>query len=245
MTPTTQTNERARYAPAEHWARYRKAPIPLARHAPGEVYVDFDRFAPEDRALIEAEFHASVSMDLGRAWYCTALRRTSPTNYITINAGLNLSDPDEPSSGDWHRGGWRIHAPEGPARIPPGYGCVSLPCDRAQTQRTDRILGTQRLYDARESLYGVGHPAGGRPDPVWAAHHERAIADTAWLRIQFAGDGYPRSATPALIAAWLWSDEQFDRLRALVEQLTPHIPSAKRKGWERWASEISPWADYA
>ena len=244
MTLSTQSKALPRYAPGEHWARYRKAPIPPARHTPGEVYADFDRFAPEDRALIEPEFHASVSVDLERAWYCTALRRTSPANYITVNAALNLSDPDEPSSGDWHRGGWQVRAPENPRRISPGYGCVYLPCDDEQALKTDHMLGTQRLYDARMSLYGVGHPAGGRPDPVWAAHHERAIADTAWWTMQLTRDGYPRSATPALIAAWLWSDAQFDRLIALVKQLTPHVPSTKREGWERWASEISPWAQY-
>ena len=45
-------------------------------------------------------------MDGTRAWYCVALRHTSPKDHITSGDALNLPDPDEPSSGDWHCGGW-------------------------------------------------------------------------------------------------------------------------------------------
>ena len=102
------------------------------------------------------------------------IRASSKQDYVTGWAALNLIDPEWPSGGDWHRSGWR--GPYDPAR--PWVNSATMSADRDRFS-TAQMLGDMRLYDGRESLAALPHPAARRNAPVWCAHHDRAIADMA------------------------------------------------------------------
>ena len=215
------------------------------RYRPDEIYEHWETVDPDDRRLIETEFEASHRLDRRkeRSWYCVALRRTTTECYISTGMALNVADADEPMSGDWHKGSWSTHKWEpqhARAKRPTGWGWATMTCDDPYEQRTTAILGTQRLFDARTSEL-FPHPAKYRNEPVWCAHHERAIADYAWLFMCLssgADKGYPKVVEPNTIDQWLWSRRQEANLGHLISQLTPHVPADRKAGWERWRDDV-------
>lgn len=168
------------------------------------------------------------------------IRLSSRQDYLTGWSSLNLSDPEWPSSGDWHHAGWWGTYDE----ERPWVNCAAMSADRGRFS-TVPILNDERLYDAREGLAAERHPAARRSTPVWCAHHDRGIADMAWHYLLAAfHTGYLKCLHAPTVAEWLWDESQLENLKALLERLAPHVPSAARRGWDLWRGELSMDADW-
>lgn len=201
---------------------------------------DFDVSRPRPSVNVPPQDMPYVSAKTGGVNVPRVIRASSKQDYVTGWAALNLADPEWPSGGDWHRSGWW-----GPYEVArPWANCATMSADRGRFS-TVGILGDMRLYDARESMAALPHPAAKRGAPVWAAHHDRAIADLAW---DFANaayrTGYLRCLYAPTVAEWLWDERQLDNLKAMLEELTSHLPAASKRGWNQWRSELTLEADW-
>ena len=203
-------------------------------------YADFDLSHSRATQDVPPQGMPYVCSKTGETNVPKMIRTSSKQDYLTGWAALNLTDPEWPSSGDWHRSGWR--GPYDAAR--PWVNCATMSADQGRFA-TVRILGDMRLYDARESLAALPHPAARRDAPVWCAHHDRAIADLAWDFVNGPYQtGYLKCLYAPTVAEWLWDEPQLDNLKAMLEELTNHVPPASRRGWNQWRSELTMEADW-
>lgn len=204
-------------------------------------YADFDLSKPRPSHDVPPQDMPYFYAKTGKTNIPRIIRTSSRQDYLTGWAALNLTDPEWPSSGDWHRSGW--WGPHEAAR--PWVNCATMSADRGRFS-TVQILGDVRLHDARESLAALPHPAARRDAPVWCAHHDRAIADLAWDFVMSAyRTGYLKCLHAPTVAEWLWGEPQLDSLKAMLEKLTNHVPAASKRGWNQWRSELSMEADWA
>ncbi len=169
---------------------------------------------------------------------------TSVSQYLTGIHALNLVDPDCPSGGDWHaEGSWFV-----PAEGRTGNGMEMLLANKARNGFTLRtpanLLGWDRLFDARPSLRLIGHPQGSSAAPVWAARHDRAIADGAWDWLASRPTGFPGPYDGPSVAKWLWTEAQFGHLHRLVRALAAALEGEALRLWSRWTRDLSPDADW-
>lgn len=201
---------------------------------------DFDLSRPRPTWDMPPRDAPYLDPDTGQVRMPRHVRLSSRRDYLTGWSALNLSDPEWPFGGDWHRAGWwGLYDAERP-----WVNCAHMSADRGR-HSTAEVLGEMRLYDARESLAHVRHPASRRPTPVWCAHHDRAIADAAWDFVMGAFErGYLKCLHAPTVAEWLWDESQMEKLKKLLEQLTPHVPASARLGWDLWRSELSIDADW-
>ena len=166
---------------------------------------------------------------------------TSPENYITGLSALNLRDPDCWQSGDWHQRGSWFRAIE---QIVPDSATKAIMSSDFRMGAPVNIMGDQRLCDARQGLGDLGHPDAKKPSRIWCAHHERAIADTAWMWMRDFPRIFPASVCAPTVAAFLWTDRQFENLHRLLDLLTPHVDIGCRDKWLSWKSELTQEADW-
>ena len=203
-------------------------------------YADFDVLRPRPSHDVPPHDMPYICAKTGNINIPRIIRTSSKQDYVTGWAALNLIDPEWPSGGDWHRSGWRV--PYDPAR--PWVNCATMSADRDRFS-TVQMLGDMRLYDARESLAALPHPASRRDVPVWCAHHDRAIADLAWDFVSGAyRTGYLKCLYAPTVAEWLWDEVQMDSLKAMLDELTSHVPTASKRGWNQWRSELTMEADW-
>ena len=155
--------------------------------------------------------------------------QTSQDNYITDMWALNLWDSDN-EGGDWHARMWRM-------------SCV---VDLSQEDSYPwRELGDDRLRDCRAALAWMGHPAGKNPKTIWGAHHDRAIMDKAWNLLHVGARSLMRSTVcPSEVAAWLWSDEQFEHLHRMGRLLEQRLVGERQETWSAWLAQLTPNATY-
>ena len=108
-----------------------------------------------------------------------------------------------------------------------------------------RELGDDRLRDCRAALAWMGHPAGKNPKTIWGAHHDRAIMDKAWSLLHVGARSLIRSTVcPSEVAAWLWSDEQFEHLHRMGRLLKQRLVGERQETWSAWLAQLTPNATY-
>ena len=100
-------------------------------------------------------------------WWRPIARTPTPDTYVTGAAALNIPDGD--AWGGWHGLMWHIQL----------EGEEYSEANRAQMGRAaDWPYWTEEsLRDARAGLALIGHPAGQREEPVYAATFARALAE--------------------------------------------------------------------
>ena len=211
----------------------------LLRHA----FLGIDSSWDED-ALVAPDPEYLRNVQPG--WMWVRIDNNSKANYITSGYALNLADP---SSGgvraDWHSTCWQV-----PRRgvHPRSRDCISAQASplrgRAYYAETSKVLGDRGVFDARRSLRGLGHPAGDRPCPVWAADHCRAIVDQAWNAMRKGILPVERHVTPYLVARWLWTDNQFQELLDMASSLGSLAVGQAGAQWQSWIHSLSPDATF-
>ena len=156
------------------------------------------------------------------------VRGHTPRDSITSGEALNLVDPEIGHAADWHDFCWRTDA------NPPPFAAHST--DKA-FRLVASVLQGDRVFDCRDSLRSLMHPAAQRSTPVWCARHDRAILEMAWERWE-TGDFSARwPLAPSVVDDWIWTPAQMDSLKELAERVEPHIPEGGRRGWRIWWSE--------
>ena len=94
------------------------------------------------------------------------------------------------------------------------------------------MLKAERIFDARPSLWMLGHPAAVRRTPVWSSHHDRAVAEVAF-RNWTTGLWVRWPVAPWVVADWLGTEAQMRSLRGLEERLETCLPDGLVDGWHR------------
>ena len=169
---------------------------------------------------------------------------TSARQYVTGLQALNLIDPEFESSGDWHmQGSWFVSA-EGVH--PRAY--EALLANKARfgyvLATPAELLGEDRLFDARPSLQRLGHPEGDSTEPVWAAHHDRAIVDGAWKWLHPNPSLFPGPYYGPAVANWLWTNAQFAHLHRLARKVESTLSGNRRHLWATWMRDLTPDAEW-
>lgn len=183
-------------------------------------------------------------------WMWVRIDKNTRRNYITSGFALNLSDPGgEIGRADWHPMCWQV-----PLR---GVHPRSRDCTAAQFAplygprhyaETWGSLLDRGVIDVRRPLRELGHPAGDRSQPVWAASHPRAIIDQAWNAMREGILPVRRHVTPYLVARWLWTEDQFDELLEMARCLQTAAPTECADPWREWfecLSSDAAWQDEA
>ena len=175
---------------------------------------------------------------------------TSSTCYITAKHALNLKSPAIGMAGDWHSAGWwfPLHNDNDHARTA-FMSNGRLYADACA--ETAEVLGERGLVDARDALQRLGHPAGSRPEKVWAATHVRAIVDYAWKECRsLLEDGrweiLLEARDPTQIRRWIATKEQWVELHAMAKEMgeVKSQTEAMHNAWEDWRAHQCPSAHY-
>ncbi len=156
--------------------------------------------------------------------------RTTRRHHLTGTAALNIPRIWLPG-GDWHMGSsWHNADPWwlGDSAYSSG------PADLAD------LIGLGGVVDARPGLQGLGHPAGNRREPVWAAAHDRAALEIAW-RAFSAIRRAPGGLDPGELSRWLQWPPHWVRLKWWAGRLTRRLNGPRREEWIAITKEWSPW----
>ena len=170
-------------------------------------------------------------------WMWARIEENSRRNYITSSYALNLADPEAGlGSADWHQMCWWVPIKGIHPRARDCLSAIEVSPFRgdhkAYFSETWAALGDRGVIDVRPGLNKLGHPAGKRTKPVWGANHVRAIIDQAWHTLRVGVLPIGMHVTPALVARWLWSDEQFDELKEMSLVIEQRLASGD--GTEAW-----------
>ena len=199
-----------------------------------------------DDEILEAP-DSEYLRDIQPGWMWVRIDHNSRKNYVTSGYALNLSDPGgEIGAADWHVGCWQtqlrgVH--------PRSRDCLAARYTPLRGQRyfaeTWASLGDAGIVDVRTPLHEIGHPAGNRDAPVWAANHSRAIIDKAWDSLRSGATVWKR-VTPYDVARWLWTDEQFGELFDMARCIESGATLDDARMWRMWTERLSPdahWRD--
>ena len=180
-------------------------------------------------------------------WMWVRIAANSRHNYVTSGYALNLSNPHlGVGPADWHQSCWTTPLQGTHPRARDSIAAVHNPTrQHSYYAETWTALADRGIFDARHALRELGHPAGMRSQPVWAAEHPRAIVDRAWHALR-CGMDVALHVTPYTVARWLWTDAQFVELDALAGAVEQRLGGAD--GWREWRACLSPaagWTDAA
>ena len=126
-----------------------------------------------------------------------------PGRYITGELSLNLPFG---TVADWHPTVWKTSCEHPLSTRSRGRdACCTL---------GNALWEVEGLVDARDALQQIGHPQGNSHKVIWAARHERAVAEM--VLVSLFADKRIYSPDPRTVVRWL-SDEKMEEFRAYVQ----------------------------
>ena len=162
-----------------------------------------------------------------------ALPPTAPNNHLYGLDALRIGDPRGLASGDWHK---------------EGHWCwIALrehPAEHAPTSQSEKALaaleelfGTERVLNVHQYFLHTGHPHASRYDGIWASAHERALVETAWIRLHAVGTISGRAHPLRERCRWIPGGEQREWCLESSDRASKLLTGPKRQAWRQWTDE--------
>lgn len=166
--------------------------------------------------------------------------KTSARRHITGMLALNIPNRWLTNGGDWHTyASWFGTKPETIAQR-------HLTGEKSYGPLLD-ALRQRGLRDARYGLRHLNHPDGWAKEKVWAATHERAIIEWAWMKLQWLKqhclneDFAPFDGLQ--VSRWLAYPGQWIRLYWWAWLVRRTLDDDDARTWNRWRKQWTPWPE--
>ena len=157
-------------------------------------------------------------------WWRPIPRTPTTETYVAGQASLNI--PYEGHNGDWGSLLWGMRLVEN-----------GVPVEEANTTTMGSAQqwpywDATSLRDAREGLLAIGHPAGQRAEPIYAARFARTVAERI---VGPATENAPEIFYPCIrdVRSWLRHPDETALFHALLDRAGEKLPHI-REITERW-----------